>query len=63
MSAGDLLLGPKLARVRQCANPACRFLFLDDSKAGNRRWCSMAACGNRMKARRHYQRTRNDAAL
>jgi hypothetical protein len=23
------------------------------------RWCSMAACGNRMKARRHYQRARN----
>jgi len=56
MSAGDLLLGPKLARVRQCANPACRFLFLDDSKAGNRRWCSMAACGNRAKAHRHYLR-------
>ena len=55
-SAGDLLAGPRLAAVRTCANPACRFLFLDDSKAGNRRWCSMAACGNRAKAHRHYQR-------
>jgi len=55
-SGADLLLGPKLARVRQCANPACGFLFLDDSKAGNRRWCSMAACGNRAKAHRHYLR-------
>jgi hypothetical protein len=33
------------------------------AKANSARWCSMAACGNRMKARRHYQRTRNDAAL
>jgi predicted RNA-binding Zn ribbon-like protein len=61
-SAGDLLLGPKLARVRQCANPACQFLFLDDSKAGNRRWCSMSACGNRAKAHRHYLRQKASLA-
>ena len=61
-SAGDLLLGPKLARVRQCANPACRFLFLDDSKTGNRRWCSMSACGNRAKAHRHYLRQKAASA-
>jgi predicted RNA-binding Zn ribbon-like protein len=55
-SASDLLLGPRAARVRQCANPACEFLFLDDSKSGNRRWCSMSSCGNRAKAHRHYLR-------
>jgi predicted RNA-binding Zn ribbon-like protein len=55
-SAADLMAGPRLARLRQCANPKCGFLFLDDSKAANRRWCSMAACGNRAKAQRHYQR-------
>ena len=44
------------ARVRQCANPACGWLFLDNSKSGNRRWCSMSACGNRAKAHRHYLR-------
>jgi len=53
-SAGDLLAGPRLARVRQCANDRCRWLFLDDSKSANRRWCSMSQCGNRAKARRHY---------
>ncbi|MBS0558832.1 MAG: CGNR zinc finger domain-containing protein [Proteobacteria bacterium] len=53
-SAGDLLLGPRRARVRQCANPACGYLFIDDSKTGNRRWCAMSACGNRAKAHRHY---------
>jgi predicted RNA-binding Zn ribbon-like protein len=57
-SAGQLLAGRRLARVRQCANPQCRWLFLDDSKSGNRRWCSMATCGNRAKAHRHYAKQR-----
>jgi predicted RNA-binding Zn ribbon-like protein len=55
-SAADLLVGGQLARVRQCANPHCGWLFLDNSKSGNRRWCSMSACGNRAKAHRHYLR-------
>jgi predicted RNA-binding Zn ribbon-like protein len=55
-SAADLLVGKQLARVRQCANPQCGWLFLDNSKSGNRRWCSMSACGNRAKAHRHYLR-------
>jgi predicted RNA-binding Zn ribbon-like protein len=45
-----------LARVRHCANERCLWLFLDDSKSGTRRWCSMSACGNRAKAHRHYAR-------
>lgn len=57
-SAGDLLTGERLDRVRRCANPECGWLFLDDSRAGRRRWCSMASCGNRAKARRHYHRNR-----
>ena len=57
-SAGDLLTGNKLDRVKRCANPDCGWLFLDDSRAGKRRWCSMSACGNRAKARRHYHRSR-----
>jgi len=57
-SAGDLLTGKRLARLRHCANPQCHFLFLDDSKSGNRRWCSMSSCGNRAKAHRHYEKRR-----
>lgn len=57
-SAADLLAGTRRGRVRQCANPQCRWVFLDDSKSGNRRWCSMSACGNRAKAHRHYARQR-----
>ncbi|GGP54825.1 CGNR zinc finger domain-containing protein [Saccharothrix coeruleofusca] len=47
-------------RVRACANPACVLHFFDVSKNGSRRWCSMAGCGNRAKANRHYARHRDD---
>ncbi|WP_371402728.1 CGNR zinc finger domain-containing protein [Kribbella sp. NBC_00662] len=47
-----------LGRLRQCADDGCGWLFLDRSKNGSRRWCSSADCGNRARARRHYERTR-----
>jgi predicted RNA-binding Zn ribbon-like protein len=50
------LLDEHRARVRNCANPDCPFWFLDTTRSGTRRWCSMTACGNRLKARRHYRR-------
>jgi predicted RNA-binding Zn ribbon-like protein len=56
-SAADLLAGAERLRVRRCANDACLWLFIDRSKAGTRRWCDMAACGNRAKAQRHYRRS------
>lgn len=43
-------------RLRPCANPECRRFLIDHSKPNTARWCSMALCGNRMKARRHYRR-------
>ncbi|MFE3177265.1 CGNR zinc finger domain-containing protein [Amycolatopsis sp. NPDC059090] len=43
-------------RLRACANDECQLFLLDRSRANRARWCSMAACGNREKARRHYQR-------
>ncbi|MFJ8731349.1 CGNR zinc finger domain-containing protein [Streptomyces bauhiniae] len=45
-------------RLRPCANSECRLFLLDRSRANRGRWCSMAVCGNREKARRHYERTR-----
>ena len=47
-------------RLRPCANEECRKFLIDRSRAGTARWCSMSRCGNRMKARRHYSRTRGD---
>ncbi|AFQ52088.1 CGNR zinc finger domain-containing protein [Burkholderia cepacia] len=55
-SATDLLGGARLAKVKRCANDACQWLFIDDSKNGSRRWCSMSSCGNRAKAYRHYHK-------
>ena len=55
-SAADMLVGADCARVRECANHRCLWLFLDQSKNGTRRWCSMQSCGNRAKAHRHYLR-------
>ena len=57
-SASDLIVGEHVASVRQCANAACRWLFLDASRSGSRRWCDMRSCGNRAKARRHYHKHR-----
>ena len=55
-SAGELLASDRLDRVGQCADDrGCRYLFFDTSRNGSRRWCSMDACGNRAKARRHYK--------
>jgi predicted RNA-binding Zn ribbon-like protein len=59
-SAVELLTSSDVARVKECANAAdCGWLFLDRSKNGSRRWCSMDDCGSRDKMRRHYARRRN----
>jgi len=56
-SATDLLTSLKLSAVRECGADDCAWLFLDESRNHSRRWCDMKVCGNRQKARRHYQRT------
>jgi predicted RNA-binding Zn ribbon-like protein len=52
-SAFVLLTRGPLDRLGAC--PSCGWLFVDTSKNGRRRWCSMATCGARDKARRHYR--------
>ena len=47
--AVDLVTSPAIERVRECADPTCGALFVDNSRPGKRRWCSMGACGNRAK--------------
>ncbi len=58
-SASELLMSEDIDRVKRCASDECGWLFLDTSRNRSRRWCSMESCGNRMKARRHYRRTRD----
>ncbi|HLW53783.1 MAG TPA: ABATE domain-containing protein [Candidatus Angelobacter sp.] len=57
-SAADLLAGQCLDRIRECTSANCSWLFVDESRNRSRRWCDMRECGNRMKARRHYQRSK-----
>jgi predicted RNA-binding Zn ribbon-like protein len=45
-------------RLRICHGLNCSWLFIDSSKAGRRRWCDMAVCGNAAKSRRFQKRSR-----
>lgn len=45
-------------RLRVCENEECRWIFLDTSHSGKRKWCDMRTCGNRVKVARHRQRRR-----
>ena len=49
----DLFAGPLRDRVRVCSADDCGLLFVDHSRPGARRWCSMQRCGNLAKVRRH----------
>lgn len=60
LSAARVLVDVDPLRLRRCASPACGIWFVDTSKAGRRRWCSMARCGNQAKAARHRRRGRTD---
>jgi len=57
-ASGDLLTSHDLKRLRECAGEGCAWMFLDTSRNQSRRWCSMRVCGNRAKARRHYEQKR-----
>lgn len=46
-------------RIRECEHQECIHYFVDTSKSGKRRWCSMELCGNRQKASEFYARKKN----
>jgi predicted RNA-binding Zn ribbon-like protein len=52
----EFVTGPELARLRTCAG--CTLLFIDRSRPGTRRWCSMERCGNRNKTAHYRQKQR-----
>lgn len=59
-SAADVLTSDEERHlVRECGASDCRWLFMDTTRNRSRQWCSMQSCGNREKARRHYQRVRD----
>lgn len=58
--AGVSLLGGDFHdRIRQCDGPPCAVLFVDTSRKGERRWCSMSACGNKAKVAGFRRRERS----
>jgi predicted RNA-binding Zn ribbon-like protein len=61
-SAIELVASSEMSRIRNCANPTCSLMFIDHSRPGRRRWCSMDGCGNRAKTARYRQRLRNLSA-
>lgn len=56
--AAELLTSEVLGEIRECAAEDCSVLFVDGSRPGRRRWCSMKRCGNRMKKKAFRQRHR-----
>ena len=60
-SATDLLTSEDVKRVGVCADDrGCGWLFYDTSRNRTRQWCSMRGCGNRAKARRHYEKVKSE---
>jgi predicted RNA-binding Zn ribbon-like protein len=57
--AVGLLGGPDAERLRACYAPGCVLYFVKTHP--RREWCSVA-CGNRVRAARHYQRARGHQA-
>jgi len=55
-AAADLLCYGNLAYLKKCEGADCVLYFYDTTKNHSRRWCSMAACGNRAKVAAFYQR-------
>ena len=56
-SAMAVLASP--SRIKECPGEDCGWVFLDTSRNGTRRWCSMAGCGSREKMRRYRARVRD----
>ena len=59
--AVGLFAGPRADRIRQCEGGTCRLVFVDTSRPGRRRWCSMRRCGNLHKQRALRERLRDGA--
>jgi predicted RNA-binding Zn ribbon-like protein len=57
--AVELLGGPLAGRVKECGREDCGLLFLDESRARSRRWCSMDTCGSRSKMQAYRARKRS----
>lgn len=51
------------AQIRQCASDTCTLYFVDSSRAGDRKWCSMSGCGNKAKVAEFRRRSRRSSGV
>lgn len=58
--AAQLLTSERASRIGRCAADTCGWLFIDDSRRHNRRWCVMSECGSRAKAKRYYEKKKRE---
>jgi predicted RNA-binding Zn ribbon-like protein len=59
--AVDVVQSEALDRLHQCDGPSCTWTFVDTSRSGRRKWCSMRDCGNRAKVRAYRQRHQDES--
>ena len=57
-----LLADYDILRLKICENPACRWIFYDETKSRTRRYCSIDKCANLMKVRRFRARQKDTYA-
>lgn len=62
VGAAELLGAPHSQRLKQCPGDHCGWFFLDTTKRGNRRWCSMSTCGQEAKNLRRRRAAPKPAA-
>jgi predicted RNA-binding Zn ribbon-like protein len=58
LAAAELLVSEEFTRIRACGNDECGWLFIDRSRNRSRKWCSSESCGNRIRVRQFYSRSR-----
>ncbi len=58
----EVVTGPLASRIRRCEGVNCAIPFVDTSRPGTRRWCSMDRCGNRAKVAAHRRRHRQEVS-
>jgi predicted RNA-binding Zn ribbon-like protein len=56
----EILSGPEVPLLKECANPECTRVYVDRSRGTRREWCGMDPCGNKMKAAAYRARKRGD---
>lgn len=60
-AAESLLVDGPLERIHACGGERCEWMFVDLSRNGRRRWCSMATCGNEAKVKEFRLRKKRSA--